>query len=97
MAQTVQLIHPQSGLTKTGIYGFSWTTLFFSGFPAILRGDLLIGVVVLILSFSSLWLVSIIWAFLYNRVYTTKLLEKGYVFYDTPERVADAKRTLGIL
>lgn len=96
MADTVQLRHPQSGLIKTGIYGFSWTTLFFSGFPALLRGDLVTGVLVLILSFSSFWLVSIIWAFLYNRVYTTRLLEAGYVFDDRPDKVHRAKQALGI-
>ena len=77
-------------------YGFSWTTLFFSGFPAIFRGDLITGVIVLILSASSFWLVAIIWAFLYNRVYTTRLLERGYVFDDDPEKVREAKRALRI-
>ena len=80
----------------TGFYGFSWTTLFFSGFPAIFRGDLITGVIVLILSASSFWLVAIIWAFLYNRVYTTRLLERGYVFDDDPEKVREAKRALRI-
>ena len=41
-------------------------------------------------------LVAIIWAFLYNRVYTTRLLERGYVFDDDPEKVREAKRVLGI-
>ena len=80
----------------SGFYGFSWTTLFFSGFPAIFRGDLITGVIVLILSASSFWLVAIIWAFLYNRVYTTRLLERGYVFDDDPEKVREAKRALRI-
>lgn len=86
MAQNIRLRHAQSGIIKTGFYGFSWTTLFFSGFPAIFRGDLITGVIVLILSASSFWLVAIIWAFLYNRVYTTRLLERGYIFDDDPEK-----------
>jgi len=40
--------------------------------------------------------VAIIWAFLYNRVYTTRLLERGYVFDDDPEKVREAKRALRI-
>ena len=96
MAQNIRLRHAQSGVITTGFYGFSWTTLFFSGFPAIFRGDLITGVIVLILSASSFWLVAIIWAFLYNRVYTTRLLERGYVFDDGPEKVREAKRALRI-
>lgn len=41
MAKTVMLRHPQTGILKKGLYGYSWTTLFFSGFPAIFRGDIL--------------------------------------------------------
>ena len=89
MAQNIRLRHAQSGVITTGFYGFSWTTLFF-------RGDLITGVIVLILSASSFWLVAIIWAFLYNRVYTTRLLERGYVFDDDPEKVREAKRALRI-
>ena len=50
----------------------------------------------LLLSASSFWIVAIIWAFLYNRVYTTRLLERGYVFDDAPDKVAEAKRVLGV-
>ena len=80
MAQHIRLRHAQSGVITTGFYGFSWTTLFFSGFPAIFRGDLITGVIVLILSASSFWLVAIIW----------------YVFDDDPEKVREAKRALRI-
>ena len=96
MAQTIRLRHTQSGVATTGFYGFSWTTLFFSGFPAIFRGDLLTGVLVLLLSASSFWIVAIIWACLYNRVYTTRLLERGDVFDDAPDKVAEAKRVLQV-
>ena len=65
-------------------------------FIGVFRGDLITGVIVLILSASSFWLVAIIWAFLYNRVYTTRLLERGYVFDDDPEKVREAKRALRI-
>lgn len=96
MAGTVRLRHPQTGIVKTGLYGFSWTTLFFSGIPALCRGDLVTGVIVLLLSASSFWVAAVIWAFVYNRVYTTRLLESGYIFDDSPNRVAEAKRKLRI-
>ncbi len=95
MAWTIRMRHPSSGLNERGVIGFSWTTLFFSGFPAILRGDLITGVLVLIVSFSSFWIAAVIWAFLYNKFYTRRLLEKGYVFDDEPDKVAEAKRAIG--
>ena len=96
MATTIQMVHP-SGLTKTGIYGFSWTTLFFSGIPAILRGDLLTGILLLLSTGPTLWIAPIIWAFVYNKTYTTQLIEQGYVFNDTPDRVEEAKKVLKLI
>ena len=40
--------------------------------------------------------VGLIWAFIYNKNYTHRLLQSGFEFNDTPERVAEAKRALGI-
>jgi len=37
-----------------------------------------------------------VWAFIYNKYYTQRLLQAGYEFSDTPERVTDAKRAMGI-
>ncbi len=90
MAKPIQLKHKNSGVMKTGYYGFSWTTLFFGGFPALFRGDFL----TFIGSFVVLFLLGLaihpfvipiamfIWAFFYNGYYTRKLLEKGYEFSD---------------
>jgi hypothetical protein len=105
MATPVRLYHPPSGLSRTGYVGFSWTSLFFSGIPAIMRGDVVIGLVVLVgtialgaPSFGSLgFLVNLIWAFVYNRIYTTRFLETGYVIDDTPDRAEYAYRKLGIV
>jgi hypothetical protein len=36
-------------------------------------------------------LASIVWAFLYNKYHASRLLERGYMFADTADRVADAK------
>ena len=86
-------------MLHAGIAGQSGKVDFprlYYGFPAIFRGDLLTGVLVLLLSASSFWIVAIIWAFLYNRVYTTRLLERGYVFDDAPDKVAEAKRVLQV-
>ena len=97
MAKVVMLKHPQTGILKKGLYGFSWTTLFFGGLPAIFRGDIIIGLVVMIASILTCGIAGLIWAFVYNKKYTLNLLEKGYVFNDTQENVLRAKEKLGIL
>jgi len=104
MAMSVQLKHPTTGIVKDGFYGFSWTSFFFGGFPALFRGDVAYGLGILIAgllfgAFSAgfLWFViGLIWAFIYNKNYTHRLLQAGFQFDDTPERVAAAKRALGI-
>ena len=104
MATTVQMKHKQSGIVKNGYYGFSWTSFFFGGLPALFRGDVAYGLGVLVAgilfgAFSAglLWfVVGLVWAFIYNKNYTHRLLQTGYEFNDTPDRVADAKRALGI-
>ena len=79
-----------------GIYGFSWTTLFFGPIPAFFRGDIATAVMLAAGSTFSFWLSSIIWAFIYNKKYTIALLERGYLF-DAPQTEIDkAKRKLGI-
>lgn len=104
MATAVRVRQPQSGLTKTGYVGFSWTSFFFSGIPAITRGDVGIGLGVLVgtillgaFSVGLLGLVvNIIWAFVYNKMYTTRLIEGGYQIDDTPEVAQRARAALGI-
>jgi hypothetical protein len=105
MAKTVRLKHPATGLVKTGFIGFSWTSFFFGGIPAIMRGDvgiglglLAAGLVASAVSAGLLWfVVGLIWAFIYNKRYTTKLIENGYVLDDAPEVVAAAKLALGVV
>ena len=60
------------------------------------RGDLVAGVLLFVASAITCWLAAIVWAFVYNRVYTLKLLEQGYVFDDDADRVRKAKAALGI-
>jgi hypothetical protein len=104
MATEVPMVHRQTGITKNGFYGFSWTSFFFGGFPALIRGDLAYGLGILAVgllaaAFSAglLWfVVTIIWAFIYNRNYTQRLLENGYEFAGNPESVAKAQRALDV-
>lgn len=96
MAKTIMMLNPQNGIVKKGFYGFSWTTLFFGGFPAIFRGDLRTGILVIIINILTCGIAGIIWAFIYNKSYTLKLIEKGYIFQGSSESVIEAKSYLGI-
>ncbi len=96
MAKKVQLIHPQSGLMKSGYYGFSWTFLFFGWFVPIFRGELFISLLHFVITLVTLGLWQVIIAFLYNKQYMTRMLEKGYVLNDTEEINEVARRKLGI-
>lgn len=104
MATTVKMKHKESGLVKNGFYGFSWTTLFFGMFPALFRGDFITFIggfaVLAIVGFFTLGIgaaiAMLVWAFLYNKYYTRKLLERGYAFDDADTVVAEAKMKLGV-
>jgi len=104
MATSVRMKHPTSGLTKTGYIGFSWTTLLFGFFPALFRGDYItfIGgfVITFIIALVTLgfgaFLIHIIWAFMYNKYFTSRLCERGYVFDDLALLNETAAQAMGI-
>lgn len=104
MAKSVEMRNPATGVTKTGYYGFSWTSFFFGGLPALIRGDVAIGLGLIALGmlagvftvFIGWWLVAIVWAFIYNRIYTTRLIERGYKFADSADVNAAACDALSI-
>ena len=96
MATQIPLKHPETGIVKKGLYGFSWTTFFFGGFPALCRGDIFIGLALIVVTILTCGLAGIIWAFVYNRKYTLGLIEKGYVLAGSDAENALAKQKLGI-
>lgn len=97
MATVIMMKNPHTGVIKKGLHGFSWTTLLFGGIPALFRGDILTGLVVIVLAFFTFHITSIIWAFLYNKKYTISLVEKGYEFIGTDDKICRAKAALGII
>jgi len=97
MAKKVTLIHPINGLIKQGFYGFSWTYLFFGWFVPLFRGELGVAALHLLFTVVTLGLWQLIIAFLYNKQYMTRLLEKGYELNDDENIMAAARMKLGIV
>ena len=105
MATRIAMKHKETGIVKDGYYGFSWTTFFFGFFPSLFRGDFItfiggfiISVIIAIftLGFGALF-INIIWAFMYNKYYTRKLLERGFAFAGGDGDNALAASALGVV
>ncbi|WRA05420.1 HrgC protein [Helicobacter pylori] len=76
VATTISL--KKDNLIKKGLVGFSWTTFFFGFFVPIIRGDARWAIVMVVVTLFTFVLSNIVFAFIYNKQYTTKLLESGY-------------------
>jgi len=104
MATAVLLQHKDSGVLKNGYVGFSWTTACFGVLPALFRGDwstFLVGLFVAVGAASFTYGIApmigyIVWACFYNKFYTRRLMERGYVFAESVEDVPALKNRLGI-
>lgn len=75
---TINFHHPQSGRMKTAPVGFSWTTLFFTFFPALFRGHWLGAVIMVLAGLATFGLSGIVFAFMYNRMYVNYLVGEGF-------------------
>lgn len=96
MATKVMMQHPASGLTKNGFFGFSWTYLFFGWWVPLIRGELGVAALHLLFTIVTFGLWQLVLAFLYNKQYMTRMLEKGYILKDSEEIMSEASAVLGI-
>lgn len=96
MATKVIIQHPESGLTKDGYYGFSWTYFFFGFLVPLIRGELGVGALHLLFSIFTFGIFQIIVAFLYNKQYMTRMLENGYILNDAEDVMSAARVAIGI-
>lgn len=88
MATIILMENKKTGEAVKGFYGFSWTTLFFGAFPSLFRKDFMtfLGVIIITIVVGCLtfgiggFIISIAWAFMYNKYYTTSLIKKGFAF-----------------
>ena len=65
-------------VVKDAPVGFSWTTLFFGFFPALIRGDWLWAIIMLVAGVFTFGFSGIVFAFIYNRLYIQNLLKQGF-------------------
>lgn len=83
------LRHAQTGVRKLAPLGFSWTTFFFSGFPALFRGDVKWALIMSIGWIAALAVsaftfgiatpvLMLLLGFTYNKRYIKGLLNHGY-------------------
>ena len=89
MAKIVMMKHEKTGVIKKGFYGFSWTSFFFSGFPALLRGDIVEGLIIWLLSYLLGYLFSLLstsnfmsvyfWGPIFQIARPLDISDKGFV------------------
>jgi len=91
----VTLKHPATGLVVSKPSGFSWTTFFFGGLPALFRGDVKHFLIQFFLILPTFGLSGIFYAFKYNKFWAQDMLLKGYVPAD--EQSVAALGTQGII
>lgn len=70
--------NPYTGEIKIAPVGFSWTTFLFGIFPALLRGHWAGFFIILLLGVITFGISTIVFAFIYNKMYIKHLIGKGY-------------------
>ena len=97
MATKINIKHTESGMVKTGFYGYSWTYLVFGWFVPLFRGELGVGALHLLFTLFTAGIWQLIVCFLYNKQYMTRMLTSGWVLAGTDSDNALAGATLGIV
>lgn len=96
MAQVVMMKNDKTGLVKKGFVGFSWTYLFFGFWVPLFRGELSVAALHLLFTMFTLGLWQLIVSFLYNKQYTSRLIEQGYRFADSDALNMLAAQKIGV-
>ena len=92
----INVKHNESGIQKNCIVGYSWTYFFFGFFVPIFRGEISIGVFHLIFSLVTFGIFQLIMPFLYNKQYSTRLLNNSWSLGDNEINNELARRKIGI-
>lgn len=70
--------NPMTGAIKEAPVGFSWTTFFFGGFPALFRGDWKWFAIMLVLALITMGFSNVVFMFIYNKLYIKELIGTGF-------------------
>jgi hypothetical protein len=97
LQKKVRIIHTVSGIGKNGYIGYSWTYLLFGWFVPVIRGELLVGVLHLIITLVSFGLSQLIFPFLYNRQYMSRMLTSGWMLDSADPNYEIARQKLNII
>jgi len=93
---TLNLKHPEYEVVKQAHVGFSWTVFFFSFFPPLFRGDLKWSIVILIAALVTFGISTLVFMFIYNKLYIKSLLDSGYTSVDSEEVLSPIEAKLGM-
>ncbi|MGB0521298.1 MAG: hypothetical protein ACPGKU_09810 [Candidatus Puniceispirillaceae bacterium] len=83
-------------MMKTGLYGFSWTYLFFGWLVPVFRGELGVGALHLLFSVVTFGLWQFIACFIYNKQYMTRMITNGWELAGSEEENLKARAALGM-
>ena len=92
----LQLKNTFTGKTRTAPVGFSWTTLFFTWLPALIRGDFKWALIQMVLLMCSLGLSGLIVPFYYNGIYARGLFNDGFVVTGTVENFTKTQNSINM-
>ena len=84
-------------MMKTGLYGFSWTYLFFGWLVPVFRGELGVGALHLLFSVVTFGLWQFIACFIYNKQYMTRMITNGWELAGSEEENLKARAALGMV
>lgn len=82
---TMNFKHPLTGAMKSAPVGFSWTTLFFGFFPALLRGHWVWALIMVCLALLTGGLSWFVIPFIYNKAFIKYLIGEGFKVTSTSQ------------
>ena len=77
--KTEYLVNPMTGERREAPIGFSWTTLFFGFFPALIRGDFKWAMIMILIACITFGISTLFFPFFYNNTFYTDSLKAGFV------------------